>query len=55
MVLDDYKQVYIGIANNIKKRVMNHRSAKKEFGKLIFGSKDNSGLSIDSFKSFYLI
>ena len=52
MVLDEYKQVYIGIANNIKKRVMNHWSTKKEFGKLIFGSKDNSVLSIDSFGAF---
>ena len=49
LVLDEYKQVYIGISDNIKKRIMGHWSRRKEFGRLIFGSKESSVLSIDSF------
>lgn len=49
MVLDEYKQVYIGISQDIKTRIINHWRAKKEFDRLIFGSRDKSVLSIDSF------
>ena len=49
IVLDRYKQVYIGISNNIKRRILNHWSKKKDFDRLIYGSKDNSVISIDSF------
>lgn len=49
MVLDEYKQVYIGISKDIKKRIIKHWNTKKEFDRLIFGSKDKSVLSIDSF------
>lgn len=49
LVLDEYKQVYIGKAENIKRRIMQHWSAKKEFDRLIYGSVDSSVLSIDSF------
>ena len=49
MVLDEYKQVYIGVSDNIKHRIMTHWSTKKEFDRMIFGKKDKSILSIDSF------
>lgn len=49
MVLDNYKQVYIGISSNIKKRIMTHWNAKKSLERLIFGDICESGLSIDSF------
>lgn len=49
LVLDEYKQVYIGISNNIKKRILNHWNNRKEFAQLIFGSRETSVLSIDSF------
>lgn len=49
LVLDKYKQVYIGKADNIRKRILNHWSKKKEFDKLIFGRVEDSVLSIDSF------
>ena len=52
MVLDEYQQVYIGTAafgTNIKKRIMNHWSTKKHFGRLLNGRVENSILSIDSF------
>ena len=49
LVLDEYKQVYIGISYCIKKRILSHWNHKKEFGKLIFGSRETSVLAIDSF------
>lgn len=49
LVLDEYNQVYIGVSNNIKKRIQNHWSNKKEFSRLIYGNVNTSILSIDSF------
>lgn len=49
LVLDEYKQVYIGKAENIKRRIMSHWSSKKNFTRLLFGNKENSKISIDSF------
>lgn len=49
LVLDAYKQVYIGISNDIKKRILRHWSSRKEFDRLIFGKKEKSIISIDSF------
>lgn len=49
MVLDKYKQVYIGQSSNIKNRILNHWSKTKQFDRLIFGRVDNSILSIDVF------
>ncbi|MBR6689098.1 MAG: GIY-YIG nuclease family protein [Clostridia bacterium] len=52
MVLDEYKQAYIGVAaynSNIKKRIMTHWSSKKHFARLLNGSVEKSILSIDSF------
>lgn len=49
LVLDEYKQVYIGVSSNIKRRILQHWSGKKEFDRLIYGGKDKSILSIDSF------
>lgn len=51
MVLDDYKQAYIGQARDIRARIMRHWSGVKQFDRLIFGSKYESVLSIDSFRS----
>ncbi len=52
LVLRKYKQVYIGTSKDIKQRIMSHWSKTKEFDRLIFGRKDNSKLSIDSFRAF---
>ena len=49
LVLDEYKQVYIGQAKDIKKRIMQHWSKRKPFDRLIFGGVNNSVLSIDCF------
>ena len=52
MVLDEYTQAYIGRTDNIKRRMQAHWSTQKEFDRLIFGSKENSILSIDSFRAY---
>lgn len=52
IVLDNYNQVYIGKSDShtgMKNRIMSHWSKKKEFGRLLCGSIENSILSIDSF------
>ena len=52
LVLDEFKQVYIGISSDIKKRIMTHWSSQKSLERLIFGDICNSILSVDSFGAF---
>lgn len=52
MVLDEYKQVYIGRSVNIKNRIQSHWSRQMPFDRLIFGKKEDSILSIDSFRAY---
>lgn len=49
LVLDQYKQVYVGKSIDIKSRILNHWSRKKHFGFLLCGSVETSVLSVDSF------
>lgn len=49
LVLDHYKQVYIGTSSNITRRIRTHFTKIKEFDRLIFGNVENSTLSVDSF------
>jgi hypothetical protein len=49
MVLDNYKQMYIGQSLDIKRRILQHWEAIKQFDRLIYGRVDNSVLSIDCF------
>lgn len=49
LVLDKYKQIYIGMSNNIKRRIMAHWSKKMSFDRLICGNVESSVLSVDSF------
>lgn len=49
LVLDQYKQCYIGQSVSIKKRVMAHWNKTKQFDRLIWGRVENSILSVDSF------
>lgn len=51
MILDEYKQAYVGTSDNIKKRIQTHWSSQKQFDRLIFGTKEKSILSIDSFRA----
>lgn len=49
LVLDQYKQAYIGKSSDIKKRVLSHWNSRKHFSRLICGKVETSVLSIDSF------
>ena len=51
MVLDLYKQAYTGQAADIRMRIKRHWSGTKQFERLIFGTKESSVLSIDSFRA----
>ena len=52
LVLDKYKQIYIGTTKKIKERILGHWSKTKPFDRLVFGRKENSIISIDSFRAF---
>lgn len=51
MILDEYKQLYIGTTNDIKRRIQQHWSKRVPFDRLIFGTVDNSIMSINSFNA----
>lgn len=53
MILDEYKQVYIGTTSNIKTRIRQHWSNTKSFDRLLFpvNAIETSKLSIDSFRA----
>ncbi|MBR5405911.1 MAG: hypothetical protein IK107_06410 [Oscillospiraceae bacterium] len=50
MILDQYKQLYMGITfSSLKKRIQTHWQKRHPLDRLIFGRIDNSILSINSF------
>ena len=53
MVLDEYKQVYIGKTEDIKKRIMQHWSKTKPFDRILFPmyAWNKSAFSIDFFRA----
>ena len=53
MVLDEYKQIYIGTSKNIRKRIQAHWTGRRPFDRLLFpiGAVQTSGISIDSFRA----
>lgn len=52
MVLDEYAQIYIGTtAVDIKKRFQNHWAIQMHIDRMIFGDKEDSILSIKSFRA----
>ena len=53
MVLDEYKQVYIGKTEDVKKRIMKHWSNTKPFDRTLFPmyAWDKSTFSIDFFRA----
>ena len=53
MVLDEYKQVYIGKTTDIRKRIMQHWSRIKPFDRTLFPmyAYEKSGFSIDFFRA----
>ena len=51
MILDEYKQVYVGTSNScIYKRIRKHMSSNQEFDRLLWGSWKSSIISINSFR-----
>ena len=52
LVLDRYKQVYIGMGKNIKKRILDHFKKIVKYDRRIFGKIEESKISIDSFGCF---
>lgn len=51
MVFDEYKQFYIGKANNIRTRIMKHWSTRKSFDRLIFPSTYESIFPVDELRA----
>jgi hypothetical protein len=51
MVLDEYRQAYIGQAIDIRARIKRHWAGTKQFDRLLWGNKHQSVLSIDSFRA----
>ncbi|MGM9600730.1 MAG: hypothetical protein ACI3W5_03955 [Faecousia sp.] len=51
MVLDEYRQIYIGTSDDIMKRIQTHWRARKKFDRLVFRDPTTSRLSIDSFRA----
>lgn len=49
LVLDEFKQVYIGQAIDIKRRILQHWNKCKGFDRLLWGGVNRSVLSIDCF------
>ena len=54
LILDEYKQGYIGKSNNVKKRIMQHWSNVKSFDRVLlpFYGVETSCFSIDFFRAF---
>ena len=54
MVLDDYRQGYVGVTESlggVKARVRKHWSSSKQFDRLLFGTVIQSILAMDSFRA----
>lgn len=53
MILDEYCQIYVGTATNIKNRIRTHWRNSKLFDRLLFpiGAVETSVMSIDSFRA----
>lgn len=51
MVMDEYRQAYIGQSSDIRARIKAHWFGTKQFDRLLWGNKHESVLSIDSFRA----
>ena len=51
MIIGEYCQIYIGKADNIKKRILRHWSQTMPLDRLIFGDTERSRIGIDSFRA----
>lgn len=51
MVLDRYRQLYVGQSVDVARRIRHHWAKSKPLDRLIFGHVENSILSIDAFRA----
>ncbi|GAA2250934.1 GIY-YIG nuclease family protein [Herbiconiux moechotypicola] len=51
MVLDDYRQTYIGQSSDMRRRIKNHWAGTKKLDRLVFGPVHESVMSIDAFRA----
>lgn len=51
LVLDDYRQAYIGQSWDMRKRIKAHWNGTKQFDRLLWGGVEESVMSIDSFRA----
>lgn len=51
LVLDDYRQAYIGQAWDMRKRIKRHWAGTKQFDRLLWGGVEESVMSIDAFRA----
>jgi hypothetical protein len=51
LVLDGYRQAYVGQALDIRARFNSHWSGTKEFDRLLWGHKHESVISVDAFRA----
>lgn len=51
LILDDYRQLYVGQSQDITKRIRQHWTSSKDIATLVFGEVATSRLSIDAFRA----
>lgn len=51
MIFDEYKQYYVGKADDLRKRIKKHWSDRKHFDRLVFGSPFDSVFPVDEFRA----
>ncbi len=51
MVLDDYRQCYIGQTMDVRRRIKSHWAGTKQFDRLLWGAVHESVISIDAFRA----
>ncbi|HEV7185916.1 MAG TPA: GIY-YIG nuclease family protein [Leifsonia sp.] len=51
MVLDGYRQAYVGQTHDIRRRIKRHWAGTKQFDRLLGGEVHESVLSIDAFRA----
>lgn len=51
MVFDEYRQFYVGKADDIRKRIKQHWGTRKSFDRLVFGSKYDSIFPVDELRA----
>jgi hypothetical protein len=50
MVLDEYRQAYVGKSTDMRRRIRSHWAGTKQFDRLLWGHKYESVMSIDTFQ-----